>query len=95
MEAIRIVEPHGRVVMLGECWDEWPFKPTSETMLKDYSLVRSWYFPISEFAENQRLLLEGKVDARKFISHVFPLEDLRQAYDVFLSGASRKVLSAL
>jgi threonine dehydrogenase-like Zn-dependent dehydrogenase len=93
MEAIRIVEPHGRVVMLGECWEDWPFRPTSDTMLKDYSVVRSWYFPITEFSENQRLLLDGRVDAAKFISHVFPLEDLKRAYDVFLSGESRKVLA--
>ena len=98
MEAIRVVEPRGRVVMLGECWDEWPFKPTSETMLKDYSIVRSWYFPLSEFAENQRMLIEGKadgtVDPKKLISHVFPLAELERAYEVFLSGASRKVLSS-
>lgn len=94
MEAVRIVEPRGRVVMLGECWDNWQFEPTGETMLKDYYFIRSWYFPVTEFAENQQLLLDGKADPKKLISHVFPLEDLPGAFELFLSGKTRKVLCA-
>lgn len=93
LQAIRIVAPQGRVVMLGEAWDQWQFEPDGDTMLKDYSLIRSWYFPIAEFAENQRMLLEGKVDPRKLISHVFPLEKLGEAFELFLGGSTRKVLA--
>lgn len=94
MQAIRMVAPQGRVVMLGECWEKWPFEPDVDTMLKDYSLIRSWYFPISEFAENQQMLLDGKVNPEQLISHTLPLEQLDEAFRLFLSGETRKVLSA-
>jgi 2-desacetyl-2-hydroxyethyl bacteriochlorophyllide A dehydrogenase len=93
MQAIRLVAPQGKVVMLGEAWDKWQFEPDGDTMLKDYSLLRSWYFPLPEFAENQALLLQGKVDPAKLISHVFPLEKLGEAFEVFLGGGTRKVLA--
>lgn len=92
MQSIRAVAPGGRVVMLGEAWQPWQFEPSAETMLKDYSLIRSWYFPISEYAENQQMLLDGRVDASLLISHLFPLAELPAAFDLFVSGASRKVL---
>jgi 2-desacetyl-2-hydroxyethyl bacteriochlorophyllide A dehydrogenase len=94
MQAIRAVCPGGRVVMLGEVWEPWLFEPSAETMLKDYSLIRSWYFPISEYAENQRMLLDGKVDPSLLISHTFPLEELPEAFRLFMSGQTRKVLVA-
>ena len=94
MGAVRQVAPQGRVVMLGENWEKWPFEPSEETMLKDYSLIRSWYFPISEHAENQQMLLEAKVDPGQLISHTFPLERLAEAFQLFWSGQTRKVLCA-
>jgi threonine dehydrogenase-like Zn-dependent dehydrogenase len=95
MQAIKLVAPQGQVIMLGECWENWPFEPTGETMLKDYSLIRSWYFPISEFAENQQMLLDGCVDPQQIISHIFPLTELDRAFKLFMSGETRKVLSAV
>ncbi|MBL8129196.1 MAG: alcohol dehydrogenase catalytic domain-containing protein [Chloroflexia bacterium] len=92
MQSIRAVAPGGRVVMLGEAWQPWQFEPSAETMLKDYSIIRSWYFPISEYAENQQMLLDGRVDASRLISHLFPLAALPEAFALFASGASRKVL---
>ncbi len=94
MQAVRIVAPQGRVVMLGEIWKPWTFEPDADTMLKDYSLIRSWYFPISEFAENQQYLIDQKVDVDKLISHTMQLDDLQEAFRLFFSGQSRKVLAA-
>lgn len=92
MQAVRAVAPGGRAVMLGEAWEPWTFEPSLETMLTDYSLIRSWYFPLSEFAENQRLLRDGAVQADRLISHVFPGRDLDDAFRLFFSGETRKVL---
>jgi 2-desacetyl-2-hydroxyethyl bacteriochlorophyllide A dehydrogenase len=94
MQAIRQVSPGGKVVMLGEIWEPWMFEPSAATMLKDYSLIRSWYFPIGEYAENQQMLIDGKIDPTKLISHSFPLEELDDAFRHFFSGNTRKVLSA-
>ncbi|MGI8483149.1 MAG: zinc-dependent alcohol dehydrogenase [Thermomicrobiales bacterium] len=94
MQAIRMVAPQGRVVMLGEIWKPWTFEPDADTMLKDYSLIRSWYFPIEEFAENQQYVIDKKIDTAKLISHTMPLDDLQAAFQLFFSGQTRKVLSA-
>lgn len=94
MQAIRAVAPQGRVVMLGEIWQPWSFEPDLETMLKDYSLIRSWYFPVSEFAENQRHVIAGTAQIDKLISHTYPLADLPSAFEHFFSGQTKKVLSA-
>ncbi len=92
MQAIRTVAPGGRVVMLGEIWKPWSFEPSAETMLKDYSLIRSWYFPLTEFAENQQMLIDKKVDSSQLISHTFPLQELPEAFALFMGGDTRKVL---
>ncbi len=94
MQAIRAVAPQGRVVMLGEIWQPWSFEPDLDTMLKDYSLIRSWYFPISEFAENQRYVVDGRAQVDKLISHVYPLAELPRAFEHFFGGETTKVLSA-
>lgn len=94
MAAIRAVAPGGRVVMLGEIWKPWSFEPSAQTMLKDYSLIRSWYFPLTEFAQNQQMLIDKKVDSSELISHAFPLAELPEAFDLFMGGDTRKVLVA-
>lgn len=91
MQSIQAVAPGGRVVMLGELWEPWLFEPTRETMLTDFSLIRSWYFPINEFAANQRLIRDGAVPTERLISHVFPGDALDEAFRLFVSGESRKV----
>lgn len=93
MNAIRRITPQGRVVMLGENWHAWNFEPDADTMLKDYSLIRSWYFPVTEFAENQQYFIDDAVDSSKLISHTFPLSELQEAFDLFFSGKTRKVLA--
>jgi len=94
-QAVNVIAPRGTVVMLGEPREDWPFHPCPTSMLKDYSLVRSWYFPVSEFAENQQPLLDGKVTAAQFVSHVLPLDRLDEAFRLFVSGETRKVLVAV
>lgn len=92
MEAVEMVAPGGRVVLLGENWKPWTYTPTGANMLRDSSLIRSWYFPLREFEENQQMLLDGVFPYASFVSHTFALDDLEQAFDQFFSGESAKVL---
>jgi threonine dehydrogenase-like Zn-dependent dehydrogenase len=61
-------------------------------MLNDLTLIRSFYFPIAEFYDNQQLVLEGKLNAKALVTHAFPLNDLRAAYDRFASGNTLKIM---
>lgn len=80
------------MVLLGEPKDPWAFESSPRVMHRDFSFIRSWYFPKHEFFENQKLLLDGKVNADTFISHVFPLEKLEEAFSLFAEAKTRKVL---
>ena len=90
--SIRQVDSGGKVVLVGEWEEPWEFEAGGGVILKDFHLIRSWYFPALEFEENQRMILDGAVDPAKLISHTFALSDLPAAFELFLSGASRKIL---
>jgi threonine dehydrogenase-like Zn-dependent dehydrogenase len=61
-------------------------------MLNDISLIRSFYFTIPEFYENQQMILDGKLDAKSLATHTYPLADIRAAYDIFGAGETLKVM---
>jgi alcohol dehydrogenase len=42
-----------------------------------------------------RLVLAGRLDPRKLISHAFKLDDMMQAYDTFLDAAHEKALKVI
>ena len=58
----------------------------------DLTLIRSFYFTLPEFEENQQMIVEGTLDAAPLASHTFPLDQLRAAYDLFGAGEALKVL---
>ena len=90
--SIRQVDSGGKVVLVGEWEAPWEFETGGQVILKDFHLIRSWYFPTLEFDANQKMILGGEIDTRKLISHTFPLNELPTAFDLFLSGDSRKIL---
>jgi 2-desacetyl-2-hydroxyethyl bacteriochlorophyllide A dehydrogenase len=90
--SIKQVDSGGKVVLVGEWEDSWEFEAGGAVLLKDFHLIRSWYFPIFEFEENQQMILDGTIDIEKLISHRFALSDLPTAFELFFSGDSRKIL---
>ena len=61
-------------------------------MLNDITIVRSLYFLITEFAENQQLVLDGTLNAKALVTHPCPLAEIRAAYDRFAAGNTLKVV---
>lgn len=92
LRSIEQISPGGTVALLGEWRGSWAYVNNYATMLKDYRLVRSWYFPIPEFSMNQQYLLDGTIDGNTLISHRLPLDRLDEAFSLFFSGESKKVL---
>ncbi len=90
---LSVVKFGGRVLALGEQPDSFNLSVDLPTRLKDFSVHRTWYFPISEFEENQRLAVEGFFGgADRLISGIYALCDMQQAADAFYSGQAVKVL---
>lgn len=47
-----------------------------------------------DYMDAMRLIFNGRVDVRRVVSHVLPMHELKQAYDLVLSGQSMKVVLA-
>jgi threonine dehydrogenase-like Zn-dependent dehydrogenase len=45
-----------------------------------------------DYLDATRLIQSGRVDVRRVVSHVLPLSELRQAYDLVLGGRAMKVV---
>ncbi len=48
---------------------------------KGLSVLGSWAWNMDELAEAHQLICSGKIDRKPLISHRFPLEQAKEAYD--------------
>ena len=92
-QSFDLVAPGGTVNLVGEYWGKVELeRPKMTWMINDITAIRSFYFTIPEFYENEQMVLDGKLPARALATHSFPLEQVRAAYDIFLSGDALKVM---
>jgi threonine dehydrogenase-like Zn-dependent dehydrogenase len=64
---------------------------SGELVYRDLSLMGSWFYHYSEFAEMVKLYRRG-LRVAKLITHRFPLAQADQAYKEFVAGATGKVI---
>jgi len=92
-QSFDLVRPGGTINLVGEYWGKIELeRPKASWMINDITAIRSFYFTIPEFYENQKMILDGKLDAVALCTHSFPLEEMRAAYDQFASGGSIKIM---
>jgi threonine dehydrogenase-like Zn-dependent dehydrogenase len=91
--SLDLVRPGGTINLVGEHWGRIDLeRPKGAWMINDLTLIRSFYFPVTEFYENQQMILDGTLDAASIASHTFPLQDVEAAYELFGAGQALKVL---
>lgn len=90
--ALDILGAGGSLVVLGHSPAPLEVWPTPDLIQQEKTILGSEYFDTREFAGNQRLLLDGRLDPRRLISHHFPLDSIEEAYRIFWSGESGKVV---
>jgi 2-desacetyl-2-hydroxyethyl bacteriochlorophyllide A dehydrogenase len=92
-QSLDLVAPGGTVSYVGEHWGRLELeRPKGRWMLNDITMIRSFYFPRSEFAENQAMILDGRLQASALATHSYPLSQIDQAYEAFISGNTLKVM---
>ncbi|MFO7956057.1 MAG: alcohol dehydrogenase catalytic domain-containing protein [Candidatus Brocadiia bacterium] len=92
-QSLDLVRPGGTVCVVGEYWGAVELeRPKGRWMLNDITVIRSFYFTLPEFAENQRMVLDGRLPAAEMVTHRFPLTEMAAAFDIFLSGKALKVM---
>lgn len=82
LEAVRAL---GAVVQLGES-DAWQIQETKAIRRKDFYYIRSFYFPIGEFAENVQILHQGRSCFERLVDAQVPLEGLSTLFAQFAAG---------
>lgn len=91
---LQIVRPHGIVLLLGENDAPWTIEETKPIRRKDFVMMRSFYFPKSDYPKNVDLLRRHRMLYEQIVDQVFSLEDLPQRFAEFSRGELIKPLMA-
>ena len=89
------VRRNGKVVLLGEPAKAFTIKRKAQWLLKDFYMIRSFYFPIRESADNISFLRKNENMLARMITSVYKLEDINEAFNTFFLGNSGKVLISM
>jgi L-iditol 2-dehydrogenase len=88
--ALEATAPGGACIFLGESTDKWEIVENREVKLKDFFLIRSFYFPIGEYAENERMLVAHQDSFRRLVDAEAPLEGFPELFAAFYRGDNLK-----
>lgn len=89
--ALESVGVEGVILQLGES-DAWSITETRSIRLKDFFLLRSFYFPIGDFAANLELLRADRATYERLIDERANLEGLEGLFAAFARGERLKPL---
>jgi L-iditol 2-dehydrogenase len=87
--ALEAVGARGVVVQLGEA-DAWAVTETKAIRRKDFYYVRSFYFPLSEYAANVELLRGNRARYERLVDARVPLSGLEDLFGQFARGERLK-----
>ncbi len=88
--ALDLAKPFGHVAMIGEN-KAATISPSNQFNRKEVTLSGSTVFPMPEFDEIMAVHQNG-LPMEHFVTHRFSLEDADEAYQLFASGQTGKVL---
>ena len=91
-QALDVVAPGGQLVLLGHADVPLDVSPSRDLIHDERTVLGSEYFDPGEFADNQRLVLDGSLRPCVLITHRLPLEALDEACRLFFGGETGKVL---
>jgi threonine dehydrogenase-like Zn-dependent dehydrogenase len=92
---IELVLPRGALVLVGENAAPWSIEEGKVFRRKDFYMIRTFYFPILDFAPNVELLRRYKDEYRVIVDGEFGLADLPKNFASFVKGELIKPVLAL
>lgn len=87
--ALEAVGPEGAIIQLGES-EAWALTETRSIRLKDFFLVRSFYFPVADYAPNLELLRADREKYERLVDATANLEELGELFAAFARGERLK-----
>ncbi|OZI60062.1 alcohol dehydrogenase catalytic domain-containing protein [Bordetella genomosp. 11] len=89
---MEIVLPRGVLILIGENDHPWPVQENKAIRRKDFYMVRTFYFPVSDFSLNVELLRKEKARYRRLVDAQFGLDRLPDMFGRFVAGELVKPL---
>ncbi len=89
---MEIVLPRGVLILIGESDLPWPVQENKAIRRKDFYMVRTFYFPKSDFALNVELLRKEKARYRQLVDAQFGIDKLPEMFGRFVAGELVKPL---
>ena len=90
--AAKFVHAGGKIAFIGEPEKALTLVRSTDWVLKDFSLINSWYFPTREIADNIAYIQQHQSEVQALITDYYPIDQMTQAYAKFQSGNTGKVL---
>lgn len=87
--ALEAVAPEGAIIQVGES-DGWTITETRSIRLKDFFLIRSFYFPVSEYEANVALLRADLGRFARLVDDTATLDGLEALFSAFARGERLK-----
>jgi L-iditol 2-dehydrogenase len=81
----------GQVTFVGECGDELKIRVSPDMIRKGLTIRGSWHYNLSLFPRIMRVIQESPV-VDKLISHVFPMSQVQEAFEVSASRQCAKII---
>ena len=85
-EALHRAASGGCVIFFGESSLPFTLEPSVQLRRKDFYVLRSFYFPISDLERNIPLLLSHRDDFNRMVDKIIPLEQLGETFQQFADG---------
>jgi threonine dehydrogenase-like Zn-dependent dehydrogenase len=89
--ALEAVGSEGAVIQIGES-EGWSISETRSIRLKDFFLIRSFYFPLADFAANIDILRANREDFSRIVDDRRDLDGLNELFAAFAKGERLKPL---
>lgn len=81
----------GSVAFVGES-PETTINPSDQMIRKVLNVIGAWYFPLGEFPEIARFVVDNEVPVEKMISHRFSLDEAPEAFRMFDNHETEKAV---
>ena len=86
------VRRRGQVAFVGECSAETPIRASADLIRKGLTLVGSWHYNLKYVPDIMQIITRRGPVLDQLVSHVFPLEQVQQAWEIQVSGACAKII---
>jgi len=81
----------GRVAFVGECSEDLTLRVSPDLLRTGLTVVGSWHYNANLFPAVMRVIQESRL-LDSLISHVLPLAEIQQAFELCAAGKSAKII---